>query len=187
MTQSVVTAGMDFMANGIIRPNGLASTVSRETNHMKKTTFSNNNIDLQKNQKNLDDIDLATTLSSSSSSTIKQTSDKSIEEASSSSSVIEIIDESRSPEQPQKITENVEDDPCIQSIMDLSLPSPLSNGNMDECMACLLIICCSLFSFTVHIFRFLVQQSANESNDNFTSITNRSEMVRRQCKRFFVE
>lgn len=127
MTQSVVTAGMDFMANGIIRPNGIASTLSRETNSLKKT-FPNNNVDLQKSNKNLDDSDLATT-----SSAIKTNSEKLIEKSTSSNSVIEIIDESRSPEQPHKTTENVEDDPCIQSIMDLSLPSPLSNGNMDEC------------------------------------------------------
>lgn len=131
MTQSVVTAGMDFMTNGIIRPNGLASTVAREANHLKKS-FSNNNVDnLHKGSKTSDDDDAATT---SSSAAIKTTSDKGIEKAGSSYSVIEIIDESRSPEQPQRATtEIVEDDPCIQSIMDLSLPSPMSNGNMDEC------------------------------------------------------
>lgn len=130
MTQSVVTAGMDFMTNGIIRPNGLTSTVSRETNHLKKS-FSNNNVDLHKASKSADDVDAVATISSATVTT----SDKSIETATSSSnSVIEIIDESRSPEQPQKTTE-VDDDACIQSIMDLSLPSHMSsNGtNMDEC------------------------------------------------------
>ncbi|XP_037050338.1 protein cramped isoform X2 [Bradysia coprophila] len=125
MAQSVVTAGMDFMTNGIIRPNGLTSTISREANHLKKS-FSNNNVDSHKSNKSTDDVDAPTT----SSATVT-TSDKSIETASSSNSVIEIIDESRSPEQPQKPAE-VDDDPCIQSIMDLSLPSPMSNGNMDE-------------------------------------------------------
>lgn len=128
MTQSVVTAGMDFMTNGIIRPNGLSSTVSRETNNIKKP-FSNNNVDLHKNNKNTEDVDSATT----STSSTKTTSDISMGKASTSNTVIEIIDESRSPEQPHKTTEIVEDDPCIQSIMDLSLPSPMSTGNVDEC------------------------------------------------------
>lgn len=155
MTQSVVTAGIDFMTNGLIRPNGLPPTLSREATILRKS-FSNNNVDLKRSNKSADEIDSATTSSAvkttsdkstdkstekstdkstdkSADKSIDKSADKSTEKASSSSSVIEIMDESRSPEQPQKVSENVEEDACIQSIMDLSLPSPMSNGNMDEC------------------------------------------------------
>lgn len=145
MTQSVVTAGMDFMSNGIIRPNGLSSTVSLEGNYSKK---SFPNTDLHKNNKNPEDIDSAST-----STTIKSTSEISMDNASSSKTVIEIIDESQSSEQQQKTTENVEDDPCIQSIMDLSLPSPMSaNGNMDECK--FIAFCTFVYDFSCSTVRF---------------------------------
>ncbi|KAJ6637259.1 Protein cramped [Pseudolycoriella hygida] len=133
MTQSVVTAGMDFMSNGIIRPNGVTSTVSRETSHSSKS-FSNNDMGLHKNRKNTEDDDSAST---SSAAKMKiETSTEKVDKVdttnSKADSFIEIIDESQPPPEVQKATENVGDDACIQSIMDLSLPSPISNGNMDE-------------------------------------------------------